>query len=76
MYKILFSYYMIVQISILGFIGLSDNVKSVFICKGKSSERYHLEKNCRGLKNCSTDIAVVTLEEARKIGRTLCKWED
>lgn len=49
---------------------------TVFICKGKSSERYHLNKSCRGLSNCSTDTYAVSISEARKRGRTLCKWED
>ena len=50
--------------------------RNVYICKGKKSERYHLDKNCRGLKNCSTNIYTVSHENARKIGRTLCGWED
>jgi len=48
----------------------------VYICKGKSSKRYHYKKNCRGLSNCSTKIYEVTLSEAKDLGRTLCGWED
>lgn len=48
----------------------------VYICKGKSSKKYHLVKNCRGLKPCTHKIDKVTLKSAEKIGRTLCKWED
>lgn len=50
--------------------------KDVYICKGKSSKRYHLDKYCRGLSNCSTDIYKVSLKEAKRIGRTLCGWGD
>jgi len=49
---------------------------NVYICKGKSSKKYHLKKKCRGLSNCSTDISEVSLEAAKKLGRGLCGWED
>ena len=48
----------------------------VYICKGGNSKRYHLVKNCRGLKRCSHKIEKITLIKAKKVGRTLCKWED
>lgn len=48
----------------------------VYICKGKSSKKYHLTKKCRGLSNCATDISEVSLEAAKKLGRGLCGWED
>lgn len=49
----------------------------VYICKGPGSKRYHLDKECRGLSNCSTDTYKVTKEEAiNTYKRTLCKWED
>ncbi|MEM8998987.1 MAG: hypothetical protein AAGB24_01890 [Bacteroidota bacterium] len=48
----------------------------VYICKGKGSKRYHYAKTCRGLSRCSTKIHEVTLKEAKKMGRTLCGWED
>jgi len=49
---------------------------TVYICKGKSSKRYHYKKDCRGLSNCSTKTYAVTLKQAKEIGRTLCGWED
>jgi len=52
------------------------STNNVYICKGKSSKKYHLKKNCRGLSNCSTDINEVSLEAAKKLGRGLCGWED
>ncbi|WP_186990407.1 hypothetical protein [Constantimarinum furrinae] len=54
----------------------SSSLTDVYICKGKYSKKYHYKKNCRGLSNCSTDIYKVTLSEAKKIGRSLCGWED
>ena len=48
----------------------------VYICKGKSSKKYHYKKNCRGLSNCSTETFEVTLKKAIELKRTLCGWED
>jgi hypothetical protein len=55
---------------------LSFHTKEVYICNGKSSKKYHYKKNCKGLSNCSTDVYKVELSQAKKIGRTLCGWED
>jgi hypothetical protein len=48
----------------------------VYICKGKSAKRYHFTKECRGLTNCKAEIKKVTIEEAKKDGRTICGYED
>jgi len=48
----------------------------VFICNTKSSKKYHLKKNCRGLSNCSTETFEVTLDKAKELKITLCGWED
>lgn len=48
----------------------------VYICNGKYSKKYHLVKDCRGLSNCKSSITKVTLNTAKKKGRTLCGWED
>ena len=50
--------------------GSSDNV---FICTGESSERYHCDRDCRGLSRCSGEIEEVSEEEAEDMGRTPCK---
>ncbi len=54
----------------------SHEVAEVYICKGPQSKKYHYKKDCRGLKNCSTDIYLVPLSDAKSLGRTLCGWED
>lgn len=74
MNKILFLPLLFVVVS--SFISVRNIETKVYICKGKSSKRYHYKKDCRGLSNCSTKIYEVTLSEARNIGRTLCGWED
>lgn len=49
--------------------------QAVYICKGKSSTRYHKSNKCRGLSNCSTGVYKVSAGEAKKLGRTACKIE-
>ena len=49
---------------------------TVYICKGQSSKKYHLVKNCRGLSNCSTDISEIKKSNAKEMGQGLCGWED
>lgn len=49
--------------------------QEVYICKGKSSKKYHKSSKCRGLSNCSTSIYKVSLNEAKNAGRTACKIE-
>lgn len=48
----------------------------VYVCNSTGSTRYHLKKDCRGLKPCKATIKKVTKVSAEKVGRTLCKWED
>ncbi|MAO07490.1 MAG: hypothetical protein CL596_02125 [Alteromonas sp.] len=54
----------------------SGSVSTVYICNGPQSKKYHLQKDCRGLSRCSTDIYKVDLSKAKSMGRTLCGWED
>tara|TARA_R110000744_G_C19358230_1_gene561132 strand:+ start:2827 stop:3069 length:243 start_codon:yes stop_codon:yes gene_type:complete len=48
------------------------DASGVYICKGKYSKKYHYNKTCRGLSNCSTAVEEVELNEVKRIGRTLC----
>ena len=50
--------------------------KEIFICKTVKSKRYHLDKNCKGLKKCKSKITKTTIKKAEKVGMILCKWED
>jgi hypothetical protein len=45
----------------------------VYICTGKSSEVYHSDENCRGLRNCKGEIKQVPLKEAQTMNRRACK---
>lgn len=52
----------------------SNKRTTVYICTGPKSYRYHRTKNCRGFKNCSTEIQAVSLSYAKSIGRTPCGY--
>jgi len=47
----------------------------VYICKG-GGKKFHLNKDCRGLKKCNRKIEKVTITRAKNIGRSLCKYEN
>lgn len=54
-------------------INISAGDSYVYICTGPQSKKYHKTDKCRGLNKCSGTIKKITLEEAKKIGRTPCK---
>jgi len=47
----------------------------VYTCDSHSAKRYHLKANCKGLNRCTHRIVKITLDEARKRGKTLCNLE-
>lgn len=49
---------------------------SVYLCDSSGGKKYHYTKSCRGLSNCQHEIIKVSLEEAKRRGKTLCGWED
>ncbi|PVX45670.1 hypothetical protein C8C85_1471 [Flavobacterium sp. 103] len=66
--------FMIILPITFGFETLTND--TVYICKGPYSKKYHYDKNCRGLSNCSTEIYSVSKKESQNSGRTLCGLED
>lgn len=46
---------------------------AVYICVSKTAKRYHCDRDCRGLNNCTHEIKIVTVKEAEKRGLTPCK---
>jgi 5-bromo-4-chloroindolyl phosphate hydrolysis protein len=48
---------------------------TVYVCDSRNAKKYHYSSACRGLSNCSYRIVKITLEEAKKQGKTLCGWE-
>ncbi|MBA5629950.1 hypothetical protein HU137_09230 [Moheibacter sp. BDHS18] len=49
---------------------------SVYLCNSSGGKRYHFSENCRGLSNCQHPIIKVSLQEAKKRGKTICGYED
>jgi hypothetical protein len=48
---------------------------NVFVCTGPKSKVYHKARNCKGLRNCSTDLSSVSIARAKNMGRRACKIE-
>jgi len=48
---------------------------TVYICDSPHAIRYHLTKDCKGLRNCSHRIVMISVDEAKKKNLTLCKLE-
>ena len=60
---------------LLAFMPMSVNDTYVYICMGPSSECYHKDTECRGIKNCSKTVKKVTLDEAiKKYKRRPCGY--
>ncbi|MBQ6277900.1 MAG: hypothetical protein IJK62_14485 [Bacteroidales bacterium] len=45
---------------------------TVYICTGQYAKAYHRNRNCSGLGNCRAEIKQVSLEDAKRKGRTPC----
>lgn len=71
------------KILLLLFLLFSDNNRThqpadntiVYICDSSSAKKYHLREDCRGLRSCQHRVIKLTLEQAKKRGKTLCGWE-
>ena len=46
---------------------------TVYMCTGKYSVKYHKNKNCGGLANCTGDIVATSVSAARKAGKEECQ---
>ncbi len=55
---------------------INESTQQVFICNSKGGEKYHFSKTCRGLSACKAAIKSLSLADAKRIGKTLCGWED
>ena len=62
----------IISTIILSLTLTQDNSSKVYICTGGSSKKYHKTSSCTGLSRCSGEVKSITLDEAKKIGRTPC----
>lgn len=46
----------------------------VYICTGRKSHAYHSTDECYGIKSCKGRIELITIEDARDMGRTPCHY--
>ena len=46
---------------------------SAFLCDSKTAGTYHLNQDCRQLKNCKAAIKALSHQAARELGRKACK---
>lgn len=54
------------------FVQDQNTTTKVYICTGSKSLKYHKSPSCYGLSKCSGTVKELTLEEAKKMGRTPC----
>lgn len=47
--------------------------QTVYVCSGSSTSKYHIDKNCRGLKSCGSPVKSTTVAIMTKQGRGACK---
>lgn len=64
---------------VIGFcvvLGLATSLtaQEVYLCMGPKGSAYHLTPNCRGLKNCSTQLKKMSEKEAVSKGRHACRF--
>jgi len=48
----------------------------VYICGPTGAKKFHYNENCRGLTSCRYGTTKVSVVQARRLGLTLCGWED
>ena len=54
-----------------GQIAVAD--RTVYICTGSYSKRFHSTPDCKGLNNCKGVIKSISMSSAKNMGRTPCK---
>ena len=54
----------------------TEPFQDVFICDSRNGKKYHFTKTCRGLNACKASIKKLSLADAKKLGKTICGWED
>lgn len=66
-----------VKILLFTFIILSATCfagNEVYVCTGKYAKAYHKTEDCKGIKSCKAAVKKVTLEKAKNMKRTACKY--
>lgn len=60
----------------ISFTSFNAASRDVYICGIKGAKKYHYKENCRGFSACKQPVYKKSLTEAKKLGLTLCGWED
>lgn len=47
----------------------------VYVCKSPGVKRYHLNRECHGLKKCKHEIEDIQKQIAENVGLTMCGYE-
>lgn len=66
---------MIVLFFLLLIVPRGQSASVVYICDSRHAKRYHLRDDCAGLHNCTHHIIKISLDDAKKSGKTLCSLE-
>lgn len=53
--------------------GNKNNGTNVYVCDGSYSTKYHVDDDCKGLRNCKGEIVEITEDEAIEGGRKPCR---
>lgn len=48
---------------------------TAYLCDNGKTNKYHLSKQCRGIRKCNYKIVEISLEKAKKKGYGLCGYE-
>lgn len=51
---------------------LPSQSTTAYICVSPTAKKYHYSKSCSGLQKCTHEIRKTTVDEAKKIGYTVC----
>ncbi|MDO9152951.1 MAG: hypothetical protein Q7U47_04460 [Paludibacter sp.] len=49
----------------------NENIK-VYVCTSIASKRYHKSTECEGMQACKAIMRIVTLDDAKRFGKTPC----
>lgn len=65
----------ILTLSIIALSFSGSNDPSALICNNGTTEVFHLNENCQGLKRCDHEVLKMTKNEALEKGMRLCGYE-
>lgn len=72
---------LILTVALISFSSTTNNLSPsddtyVYMCVNGKTEVYHVNRNCRGMKQCKHTIKKMTLKAAKEKELRLCGFED